>query len=72
MNIILRLIKDSKEESYLVIIEKRADYNLLITAYYLEYDNDLEKQLKHYKQLKKTKDASQTGTSSETPSTTSR
>lgn len=61
-----------EEERYLVIIEKRADYNLLITAYYLEYDNALEKQLKHYKQFKKAKDASQTETSSETPSTTSR
>lgn len=72
MNIILKLIKDSNEERYLVIIEKRADYNLLITVYYLEYDNALEKQLKHYKQFKKEKDASETETSSETPSTTSR
>ena len=72
MNIILSLIKDSKEERYLVIIEKWADYNLLITAYYLEYDNALEKQLKHYNQFKKAKDASVTGTSLETPYTTSR
>lgn len=61
-----------EEERYLVIIEKRTDYNLLITAYYLEYDNALEKQLKRYNQFKKAKDASVTETSSETPSTTSR
>jgi hypothetical protein len=61
-----------EEERYLVIIEKRENYNLLITAYYLEYNNALEKQLKHYNQFKKAKDASQNGTSSETPSTTSR
>lgn len=61
-----------EKERYLVIIEKRADYNLLITACYLEYDNALEMQLKHYKQFKKAKDDSETETSSETPSTTSR
>lgn len=61
-----------EEERYLVIIEKRKDYNLLITAYYLEYDNALEKQLKRYCRFKKAKDASDSETSSETPSTTSR
>lgn len=61
-----------EEERYLVIIEKREDYNLLITAYYIEYDNALQKQLKHYNQFKNAKDASETETSSETPSTTSR
>ncbi len=44
-----------EEERYLVILEKRKTYNLLITAYYLEYDNALEKQLKHYNQFKKQK-----------------
>ena len=47
-----------EEERYLVIIEKRKDYNLLITAYYLEYDNALEKQMKHYNQYKNAKGAS--------------
>lgn len=47
-----------EDERYLVIIEKRETYNLLITAYYLEYDNALEKQLKHYAQYKKAKGAS--------------
>ncbi|MBR0545191.1 MAG: hypothetical protein IIW99_03100 [Treponema sp.] len=41
-----------EEERYLVIIEKRDKFNLLITAYYLEYDNALEKQLKRYEQYK--------------------
>ena len=40
-----------EEERYLVILEKRKTYNLLITAYYLEYDNALEKQLKAAKEL---------------------
>lgn len=44
-----------EEERYLVILEKRETYNLLITAYYLEYDNALKKQLKHYNQFKKQK-----------------
>jgi hypothetical protein len=61
-----------EEERYFVIIERREYYNLLITAYYLEYDNALEKQLKHYNQFKKAEDASATETSPETPSTTSR
>lgn len=61
-----------EEDRYLVIIEKRETYNLLITAYYLEYDNALEKQLKHYREFKKAKDAPQIRTSSETPSTTGR
>ena len=59
-----------EEERYLLILEKRETYNLLITAYYLEYDNALEKQLKHYNQF--AKDASLSETSSETPSTNSR
>lgn len=44
-----------EEERFLVILEKRKTYNLLITGYYLEYDNALEKQLKHYNQFKKQK-----------------
>lgn len=42
----------SEEERYLVIIELRESYNLLITAYYLDYDNALEKQLKKYERYK--------------------
>ena len=37
-----------EEERYMVILEKRKDYYLLITAFYLDYDNALRKQLKHY------------------------
>jgi len=59
-----------EDERYLVILEEREDYCLLVTAYYLDYANALEKQLKHYA-LYKAKDAPN-GTSSETPSTTSR
>jgi len=41
-----------EEERYLVILEQRPDYFLLITAFYLDYDNALEKQLRHYEQYK--------------------
>lgn len=40
------------EERYIVIIEKRKTYCLLITAYYLDYDHSLKKQLKHYEKYK--------------------
>ena len=39
-----------EEERYMVILEKRDGYYLLITAFYLDYDNALNKQLKHYEQ----------------------
>jgi len=60
-----------EDERYLVILEERANYMLLITAYYLEYDNALEKQKKHYDQYK-AEGAPHNGTPSETPSTTGR
>jgi len=37
-----------EEERYLVVLERRAQYCLLITAFYMEYDNNLEKRLRHY------------------------
>lgn len=36
------------EEKYMVVIEKRPKYYQLITAFYFDYDNALEKKLKHY------------------------
>lgn len=33
-------------------LEKREGYYLLITAFYLDYDNALNKQLKHYEQYR--------------------
>ena len=41
-----------EEERYVVILEDRKKYFLLITAFYLDYDNALEKQLKHYNHYK--------------------
>lgn len=41
-----------EEERYVVILEEREKYFLLITAFYLDYDNALQKQLKHYEQYK--------------------
>lgn len=41
-----------EEEKYIVILEPRERYCLLITAFYLDYDNAMEKQLKHYYRYK--------------------
>ncbi|WP_317854468.1 hypothetical protein [Chakrabartyella piscis] len=38
-----------EEELYLVVLEPRREYCLLITAFYLEYDHALKKKLEHYK-----------------------
>ncbi len=46
-----------KEERFLVVLEKRPNYCLLITAYYLEYEHAFQKQLKHYERYKKAEDA---------------
>lgn len=46
------LFKDAK---FLVIIEKREDYNLLITGYYIEFENAMKKYIKKYEQYKKQK-----------------
>ena len=37
-----------EEERYLVVVEIRESYCLLITAFYIERDNTLAKRLKHY------------------------
>lgn len=41
-----------EEERYMVVIEPRESYCLLITAFYFEHDHSLRKQLKHYEQYK--------------------
>lgn len=38
----------SEEENYMVIIERREKYNLLITAYYFDYPHALKKQLNKF------------------------
>ena len=38
-----------EEERYIVIVEKRDNYYLLITAFYLEYDHSINKKIKQYK-----------------------
>ncbi len=40
------------EERYMVVLEKRDDFFLLITAFYFDYEHALEKQLKHYEQYR--------------------
>ncbi len=42
-----------EEEKYVVVLEKRKGYYLLITAFYLDYDNAIKKQLTHYERAKK-------------------
>lgn len=41
-----------KDVKFLVIIEKRQNYNLLITGYYIEYNNAMEKYIKKYEKYK--------------------
>lgn len=42
-----------KEERYMVVLELRSSYCLLITAFYFDHDHALEKKLKHYEKYKK-------------------
>ena len=37
-----------EEERYVIILEPREKYVLLITAFYIEYDHSLQKQLRNY------------------------
>lgn len=39
-----------EEERYMVVVEPRDSYCLLITAFYFDHDHALEKKLKHYEQ----------------------
>lgn len=41
-----------EEEQYIVILEPREKYCLLITAFYIEYDHSMQKQLKNYARYK--------------------
>lgn len=41
-----------EEENYMVLLERREKYALLITAYYFDYSHALEKQLKKYEKYK--------------------
>ncbi len=42
-----------KEERYVVILEERTGYYLLITAFYLNYAHELEKQLRNYERYRR-------------------
>lgn len=44
-------------ESYLLVLNKRKDYLLLWTAFYIEHNHTLRKKLKEYETYKKTKTA---------------
>lgn len=41
-----------EEEKYIVVIERRETYNLLITAFYFDHEHALKKKLKHYEKFK--------------------
>lgn len=41
-----------EKEKYLVVLEKHNEYYLLITAFYLDYEHALEKQLRRYEQYR--------------------
>ena len=41
-----------QEKRYVVILEERPEYYLLITAYWIEYEHKLEKLLAHYEQYR--------------------
>lgn len=41
-----------EEEKYLVVIERRESYCLLVTAFYFDHEHALEKKLKHYEKYK--------------------
>lgn len=41
-----------EEEQYIVILEPRENYCLLITAFYIQYQHQMEKRLKKYEQFK--------------------
>lgn len=42
-----------EEERYMVVVEKRESYVLLITAFYFDYDNALERNLKKWEKFHK-------------------
>ena len=42
-----------EEERYMVVVENRAEFNLLITAFYFDMDHKLEKALKRYHRAQK-------------------
>jgi hypothetical protein len=42
-----------EEERYMVVVECRNSYCLLITAFYFEYDHELKKKLKHSERFRK-------------------
>ena len=44
-----------KDVKFSDIIEKRENYNLLITGYYIEYEHTMKKYIKKYEQYKKQK-----------------
>lgn len=41
-----------EEEKYMVVVELRKTYCLLITAFYFDHDHALEKKLKHYEKYR--------------------
>lgn len=43
----------NEKDRYMVVLEKRDEYYLLVTAYYIEYDNTLKRKIKEYEKTLK-------------------
>ena len=41
-----------EEEKYMVVVERRGAYCLLVTAFYFDHEHALEKKIKHYEKYK--------------------
>ena len=58
-----------EDEQYLVVLEKRERYCLLITAFYVDQGHRLEKLLKEFDKVSKIAGSAPKGTQPGTPST---
>ena len=43
----------NESDRYMIVLEERSNYYLLVTAYYIEYDNTLQKKIKESQKLSK-------------------
>lgn len=43
----------NKDDRYMIVLEERKDYYLLVTAYYIEYENTLKRKIEESKKLSK-------------------
>lgn len=53
-----------EEVRYIVILDKRSDYYLIVTAYYIDQDHTMKKLLKEFEKAKSAPEGTQSGTPS--------